>query len=137
MALSLHGLHYRQKIRVYFVHSISNYIFWLKIYFYPSFQFNLLSNSMIRFWILKDKSIMEIQFLKWKLKIRFSIFNIWKQKFFLLNPVFNKKFEIQITSNLKNEFPFLVVELTSSVNQIMLFLFCFHCSGVEIYYLLI
>ena len=33
---------------------------------------------------------MEIQFLKQKLKIQFSVFNIWKQKYFSLNPVSNK-----------------------------------------------
>ena len=64
-----------KSVRVYFVHSIFNSIFWLKIDFYPNFQSNLISNSLIRFWILKNKSIMEIQFLKWKLKIQFSIFN--------------------------------------------------------------
>ena len=38
------------------------------------------------------------------MKIENSIFNFWKQKYFLLNPVFNKNFEIQITLNLKNKF---------------------------------
>ena len=64
-------------ISVYFVHSIFNSNFWLKIDFYCNFQSNLISNSLIRFWILKNKSIMEIQFLKWKLKNQFSIFNFW------------------------------------------------------------
>ena len=68
---------HRNTIHVYFVHSIFNSIFWLKIDFYPKIQSNLISNSLIRFWILKNKSIMEIQFLKWKLKIQFSIFNSW------------------------------------------------------------
>ena len=53
-------------VRVYFVHSISNCIFWLKIEFYPNFQFNLISYSLIRFWILKHKSIMEIQHLNFQ-----------------------------------------------------------------------
>ena len=92
-------------IRVYFIHSIFNCIFLLKIDFYPNFQLNLISYSLTRFWILKHKLIMAIQFLKWKLKLQFSIFNFWKQKHFSLNPVFNKKFEIQITLTLKNKFP--------------------------------
>ena len=92
-------------VRVYFVHSIFNCIFGLKIDFYSSFQFNSISNFLMRFWILKHKSFMEIQFLKWKSEIPFSIFNFWKQKFFSWNPVSNKKFEIQFTLNLKNKFP--------------------------------
>ena len=47
-------------VRVYFVHSIFNSIFWLKIDFYPNFQFNLICHFLMRFWILKNKSIMEI-----------------------------------------------------------------------------
>ena len=46
-------------VRVYFVHSIFNRIFSLKINLYPNFQFNLVSNSLVRFWILKNKSIMK------------------------------------------------------------------------------
>ena len=84
----------RHGIRVYFVNSILNCIFWLKIDFYSNFQFNLLSNSLIRFWILEHKSIIEIQFLKWKLKIQFSILNFWRRKYFTSNPAFNKKSEI-------------------------------------------
>ena len=51
---------------VYFVHSNFNCIFWWKIDFYPNFSLILISYSLIRFWILKHKSIMEIQFLKAK-----------------------------------------------------------------------
>ena len=107
----------RHGIRVYFVNSILNCIFWLKIDFYSNFQFNLLSNSLIRFWILKHKSIIEIQFLKWKLKTQFSILNFWGRKYFTSNPAFSKN---------------LVIELTSSITKWILFLYCFHCSGVEI-----
>ena len=71
-------------VRVYFVHSIFNCIFSLKIEFYLNFQFDFISNSLIRFWILKQRWIMEIQFLKWnwKFNFQFSIFgtaNIFHQ----------------------------------------------------------
>ena len=79
--------------------------FFLKIDLKANFQFNLISNSLIRLSILKHKSIMEIPFLKRKLKITFSISSFWKRKYFLSNPVFSKKFEIQFTLNLKNKFP--------------------------------
>ena len=98
------NIHGHRADRVYFVQSTFNCFFWLKVDFYFNFQFNLISYFLIRFWILRHKSIMEIQFSKWKLKIQFSFFNFWQQKYFSLNPVFNKKFEIQITLNLKNKF---------------------------------
>ena len=69
MALSVHV----SVARVYF--NFFNCIFSMKIDFYLNFQFNFMSNYLIRFWILKYKSIKEFQFSKWKLKIRFSIFN--------------------------------------------------------------
>ena len=61
---------------------------------------------------------MLIQFLKWKLKIQFSIFNFWK--YYSLNSVFNKKFEIKITLNFRKKNSVskpLVVELTLSTSQ--------------------
>ena len=61
---------------------------------------------------------MLIQFLKWKLKIQFSIFNFWK--YYSLNWVFNKKFEIKITLNFRKKNSVskpLVVELTLSTSQ--------------------
>ena len=79
--------------------------FLIENWFLHQFSIGFKSYSLIRFWILKHKSIMEISFLKWKFKIQFSIFNFWKQKYFSLNPVFNKKFEIEITLNLKIKFP--------------------------------
>ena len=39
------------------------------------------------------------------MKLKFLIFNFWKGKYFSSNPVFNKKFEIQISLSLKNRFP--------------------------------
>ena len=83
-------------VNLYFIHSIFNEIFWLEIDFYPNFQSSLISNSLIRFWILKNKSIMEIQFLKWKFKIQFSIFNSWKWKYFSSNPIFKAHTRSQV-----------------------------------------
>ena len=40
-----------------------------------------------------------------RIEIQFSIFSFWKEKYFSSNPVFNQKFEIQFTLNLKNKFP--------------------------------
>ena len=44
-----------------------------------------------------------------KIEIQFSIFNFWKRKYFSSNSEFEiqfeKKFEIQFTLNLKNNFP--------------------------------
>ena len=47
---------------------------------------------------------MEIQFLKQKFEIHFLIFEFWKRKHLSSNPIFNKKFEIQFTLNLRNKF---------------------------------
>ena len=79
----------------------------------------------IKFWRLKLKSIMEIRFLKWKLKTQFSIFNFSKQKYFSLNPVFNKMFEIRITLNLKNKSWIDVIN--QSINVISIFFSVFWC----------
>ena len=82
------NIHGDRAVRVYFVQSISKCFFSLKLDFYPNFQFNLISYFLIRFWIWRHKSIMEVQFLKWKSKIQFSIFNFWKQKYFLIQSSF-------------------------------------------------
>ena len=55
--------HAPKDVCVYFVNSIFNSNFLLKIDFYPNSQLNLICNSLKRFRILKKKSIMEIQFL--------------------------------------------------------------------------
>ena len=55
--------HAPNDVCVYFVNSIFNSNFLLKIDFYPNSQLNLICNSLKRFRILKKKSIMEIQFL--------------------------------------------------------------------------
>ena len=71
---------------------------------------------------------MEIQFLKWKLKIQFSIFNFLKRKYSSSNPIFNKKFEIQFTLNMKmkiSSWKHLVIELTTSINQKIYYSFFF------------
>ena len=59
-------------VRVFFVHSIVNCIVWLKIDFYPTFHFNFISNSLIRFWVLKHKS-------SWKFNFQFLETNIFRQ----------------------------------------------------------
>ena len=90
MSLSTHGLkrlkflyHFKTKIEcpfrpkdlkqksnvpfhpwIYFVYSIFNSIFLLKIDFYANFQFNLTSDYLMRFCVLKNKSIMGIQLLR-------------------------------------------------------------------------
>ena len=93
-------------VRVYFFHSIFSCIFCLEIDFYPSFQSNYISNSLIRFWILKNNSILEIQFLEAKIFFLKSNFQ-WK-----VRNSFYFKFEEYISI-----WKHLLIELTPSISQ--------------------
>ena len=62
--------------------------------YFPS---NLISNSLIRFWILKNKSIMEIQFLKWNLKILFRRWQaLFKAEWHMIKLVVCNRAKIQL-----------------------------------------